>query len=375
MKEFENLKKLGFGMMRFPQIASPDGEGKIDMDELRLMVDEFIARGYKYFDTAYVYGDGNSEEVIGELLSSRYPRDAFYLATKMPSKVVNTPEDMEAAFQLQLSRTKAGYFDFYLLHAIGRGNIEAFDKAGAWAFLQQKKRDGLIKHVGFSFHDSAEMLDEVLTAHPEAEFVQLQINYADWEDPKVQSGACYEVARKHNKPIIIMEPVKGGNLAGMGDEIRKVFTDAAPDQTIASWAVRFAASLDGVMVMLSGMSDLEQVKDNLATFDDFKPLTDSEMAVINRVRKMLSEVPTIPCTRCKYCVSGCPSTINIPGILGVLNEHAIYHNSMRGKGHYFWVTKESGKASDCTSCGQCEAQCPQHIDIINQMKKAAELFD
>lgn len=356
--------------MRFPR-----KDGKIDKDELRLMVDEFLARGYKYFDTAYVYDDGGSEEMIGELLSSRYPRESFYLATKMPSKVLNAPEDLETAFNLQLTRTKAGYFDFYLLHSIGRGNIETFDKMGAWEFMQQKKREGLIMHAGFSFHDSPEMLDEVLTAHPEVEFVQLQINYADWDDPKVQSRLCYEVARKHNKPVIIMEPVKGGNLAGMNDEIRKVFTDAAPDKSVASWAVRFAASLEGVLVMLSGMSDLSQVKDNLATFDDFKPLSDKEKTVIDTVRKMLAEIPTIPCTRCKYCVSGCPSNINIPGILGVLNEHALYQNAVREKGHYQWVTNESGKASDCMECGQCEAQCPQHIDIINQLKKATELFD
>ncbi len=370
MKGLENLKKLGFGLMRFPR-----KNGQIDKVELQHMIDEFLARGYKYFDTAYVYDDGGSEEMVGELLASRYPRNSFYLATKMPSKVVNTPEDMETAFNLQLSRTKAGYFDFYLLHAIGRGNIEAFNKAGAWDFLQQKKSKGLIKHVGFSFHDGPEMLEEVLTAHPEADFVQLQINYADWEDPKVRSRECYEVARKHNKPIIIMEPVKGGNLAGMGDDIRKIFTDAAPDQSVASWAVRFAASLEGVLVMLSGMSDLVQVKDNLATFDDFKPLTENEMAVIGKVQKMLSEVPTIPCTRCKYCVSDCPSEINIPGILGVLNEHALYQNGVRGKGHYKWVTNQSGKASDCVSCGQCETQCPQHINIINQLKKSAELFE
>ena len=370
MKEFENLKKLGFGMMRFPR-----KDGQIDKDELRLMVDEFLAHGYKYFDTAYVYDDGGSEEMVGELLSFRHPRESFYLATKMPAKILNVPEDMETAFNLQLARTKAGYFDFYLLHAIGRGNIETFDKMGAWEFMQQKKREGLIKHAGFSFHDSAEMLDEVLTAHPEVEFVQLQINYADWDDPKVQSRLCYEVAGKHNKPIIIMEPVKGGNLAGMGDEIRKVFTDAAPDKSVASWAVRFAASLEGVLVMLSGMSDLAQVKDNLATFDDFKPLSDNETAVINQVQKMLSEVETIPCTRCKYCVSGCPSNINIPGILGVLNEHALYQNAVREKGHYQWVTNQSGKASDCVECGQCETQCPQHIDIVNQLKKAADLFE
>lgn len=370
MNGLENIKKLGFGMMRFPR-----KDGRIDKDELRLMVDEFLSRGYKYFDTAYVYDDGGSEETVGELLSSRHPRESFYLATKLPAKVLNAPEDMEEAFNLQLARTKAGYFDFYLLHAVQRGNIEIFNKKGAWEFLQRKKREGLIRHAGFSFHDSAEMLDGLLTAHPEIEFVQLQINYADWDDPKVQSRLCYEVARKHNKPIIIMEPVKGGNLAGMNDGIRKVFTDAAPEKSVASWAVRFAASLDGVLVMLSGMSDLAQVRDNLATFDDFKPLSESETAVIGKVQKMLSEVPTIPCTRCKYCVAGCPSEINIPGILHLLNNHTIYLNLARDSAHYRMLTRESGKASDCTSCGQCETECPQHIEIIQHLKQAAGLFD
>ena len=249
------------------------------------------------------------------------------------------------------------------------------EKIGAWKFVRELKEKGLIKHLGFSFHDEAEYLDQILTNHPEAEFVQLQINYADWENNKIQSRQCYEVARKHNKPIIVMEPVKGGSLAAMSSEIQSIFKEANPEVSVASWAIRYAASLDGIITVLSGMSNLDQMNDNLSYMSNFQPLKDSERRIIAQVVEELKKVPTIPCTSCRYCIDGCPQKINIPGIFECYNNYKLYDNLDGAKGHYQWMTNRGGKASDCIACGACESHCPQRIQIPDRLKEVAEVLE
>jgi predicted aldo/keto reductase-like oxidoreductase len=366
----EEIPKLGFGLMRLPMIGE-----EVDLEQTKKMVDLFMEKGFTYFDTAYPYINGKSEVAAGEALVKRYPREAFQLATKLPLWMVRKQEDMQPIFDTQLERTGAGYFDFYLLHAIDRERVDKIEEAGAWKFGRELKEKGLIRHLGFSFHDEAEVLDQILTKHPEAEFVQLQINYADWENEKIQSRLCYEVARKHNKPIIVMEPVKGGALATMSPEVQSLLKPANPDLSVASWAVRYAASLDGIITVLSGMSSLEQMEDNLSYMMNFKPLQDAEYKILAKVTEELEKVPVIPCTSCKYCVEDCPQKINIPGIFEGYNNYKRYRNLEGAKGHYKWLTGGSGKASDCIACGTCEGHCPQHIDIIDRMQEIAGVLE
>jgi hypothetical protein len=366
----KEIPKLGFGLMRLPML-----EGEIDMEQTKKMVDLFMGKGFTYFDTAYVYINGKSEVAAREAIVKRYPRESFQLATKLPVWMVKKYEDMQPIFDTQLDRTGAGYFDYYLLHALNQERVDELEKVGAWKFVHEMKEKGLIKHLGFSFHDKADCLDQILSTHPEAEFVQLQINYADWENSNIQSRQCYEVARKHNKPIIIMEPVKGGALAAMSPEVQTIFKDANPDLSVASWAMRYAASLDGIITVLSGMSNLEQMNDNLSYMSDLKPLQDSEYNTIARVIEELKKVPVIPCTSCQYCVEDCPQKINIPGIIETFNNYKLYKNLDRSKGHYNWLTNNNGKASACIACGSCESQCPQHIGIIDSLKEIAEVLE
>ncbi len=367
----QEIPKLGFGLMRLPMI-----EKEVDIEQTKQMVDMFIKNGFTYFDTAYGYLDGKSEEAAKVALVDRYPRESFQLATKLPAWAgVKTAEEARQMFYTSLKRTGAGYFDFYLMHSLGGNRIKPFDDFDLWNFVQEQKEKGLIKHVGFSFHDKAEALDEFLTAHPEMEFVQLQINYSDWEDETIQSRKCYEVARKHGKPVIIMEPVKGGSLAAMPERVSEPMTNYAPDMSQASWAIRFAASLDGVITVLSGMSDIEQMQNNLSYMTDFKPLNNEERAVIDEVNKRLAATDTIPCTRCKYCVKDCPQSIQIPRLLSAMNGYLIYGSLKNSKGEYGWITNESPKASTCIACGQCESVCPQSIHIIDELKRCAETFE
>lgn len=371
------IPKLGFGLMRLPTVGQGGFFADIDVEQVKGMVDKFIAAGFTYFDTAYVYANGKSEMAARDALIKRYPRESFQLATKLPMGKISTAADMRPLFETSLERTQAGYFDFYLLHALGEDSFELSEKVGAWQFLQELKAEGLIKHAGFSFHDTAVVLDRILTAHPEAEFVQLQINYADWEneESRAQSRRCYEVARKHGKPVIIMEPIKGGTLAEMNAEVTGIFKAAKPDKSIASWALRYAASLEGVITVLSGMSNLAQMEDNLDTMIDFQPLNSSERAVVDQVVGVLKSIPTIACTACQYCVPDCPQKINIPGIFSVSNDLRIFGNLNSAKGGYHWVTSHGGKASDCIACGNCEAVCPQHLPIIDLLKEAAATFE
>ncbi|HWT74473.1 MAG TPA: aldo/keto reductase [Mobilitalea sp.] len=362
----KNIKKLGFGLMRLPMLGE-----EVDMEQTKKMVDQYMKAGFTYFDTAYVYINGKSEVVAKEAIVDRYPREAFQLATKMPVWMVKKYEDLQPLFDTQLERTGAGYFDFYLLHALDRNKAAEMDQVGAWDFGKEMKEKGLIKHLGFSFHDKADALDEILTKHPEAEFVQLQINYVDWESNDVQSRLCYEVARKHNTPVIIMEPVKGGALAGMSPEIQEMYKKVSPDLSIASWAIRYAASLEGVVTVLSGMSNTAQMDDNLSFMEDFKPLNDDEYTVIQKAVDEMAKIPTVPCTACRYCVDDCPQKINIPGAFESINNYKLYHNLEGSKGYYGWLTRDGGKASDCIACGSCESHCPQHIQIIDTLKEVA----
>ncbi|MGI6172960.1 MAG: aldo/keto reductase [Christensenellales bacterium] len=367
----ENIGKLGFGLMRLPLLEG----GAIDVEQTKVMVDMFLEKDFTYFDTAYGYFNGRSEEAIKEALVDRYPREKFLLATKLPAWAAKTADDAKAMFTTSLKRTGAGYFDYYLLHNLGDDRIRSFEDFGIWEYVRGLKEKGLVKHIGFSFHDTAEKLDEILTAHPEAEFVQLQINYADWDSPTVQSKACYEVARRHGKPVIIMEPVKGGNLANPPKSVADIFKAANPDASVASWAIRFAASLEGIITVLSGMSDIAQMEDNLSTMMPFSPLTDAERKVISDVVTAFGAIPSVPCTGCDYCVKGCPQEIAIPGIFSAMNTRMVYGNVQGAKGNYMWATRTGGKASKCIECGHCESVCPQHIDIINRLKTAVSWFE
>lgn len=363
----DSMPKLGFGLMRLPQ-----KDGQIDLAQTCEMVDMFLAKGFKYFDTAYGYGDGASERAAKAALVDRYPRDSFYLATKLPAWAgIKTAEEARQMFWTSLERTGAGYFDFYLLHNLGEQRTKCFDDFGVWDFLQARKAEGLIRRLGFSFHDKAAVLDELLAAHPEMEFVQLQINYADWEHPAIESRKCYEVARKHGKPVIIMEPVKGGNLANPPQAVKDNFAALNPHASPSSWAVRFAASLEGVMVVLSGMSNVAQMADNLSYMSDFKPLSAEEQAAVARAREIIEGVPTIPCTACAYCVKGCPANIGIPGVFEVMNMYTMFNNLAAAKDKYYWKTegRHQGKGSACLECGACEAVCPQHISIREELKR------
>ncbi len=363
------MKKLGLGLMRLPM----NGQD-VDIERTKEMVDEFISKGFTYFDTAYVYHNQKSEGVAKTTLVERYPRESFQLATKLPIGLAESREDVQKLFDTSLERSGAGYFDYYLLHSINAQNIEKFDRLGGWEFLQEIKQKGLAKNVGFSFHDSAEMLDDLLAKHPEVDFVQLQLNYIDWESDAVQSRKCYEVARKHNKPIIVMEPVKGGSLASMPDDIAKPLLECTKDASLASWAMRWVASLDGVFMVLSGMSDMDQINDNVKTFDALTPLSPDELVALDKTIENINNCDSIPCTICNYCVKGCPVSINIPQMFRAANTAIIYKNFSGAQGTYNWVAAEGGVPADCIECGQCEDVCPQHISIIEELKKVESVI-
>jgi predicted aldo/keto reductase-like oxidoreductase len=363
----KNIKKLGFGLMRLPMLSK-----EVDIEQTKVMADKFLEAGFTYFDTAYGYIGGKSEAAFKTAVADRYPRESFQLATKLPAWLgAKNAEEARQMFFTSLERTGAGYFDFYLLHNCGGERTKVFEEYDLWNFVLEQRAKGLIRHIGFSFHDNAEVLDELLTRHPEAEFVQLQINYADWESPTVQSRLCYETAKKHGKPVIIMEPVKGGLLATPPEPVKKVLREADADVSFASWAVRYAASLDNVITVLSGMSDIQQMEDNLATMKNFRPLDEKEQKTVEMARKALENMPGIPCTSCEYCKKGCPQSIAIPDVLGAMNRVLVYDNLKVGKNEYLWATKNNAKASECIACGNCESVCPQHISIIEELKRAA----
>ena len=362
--------KLGFGLMRLPSL-DPADPGKIDLELSKKLVDLFIERGFTYFDTAWMYCAFKSEEATKEILVDRYPRDRFTLTTKLHAGFLNTREDRDRIFEEQRRKTGVEFFDYYWIHDINAHSIEVYDRLDCFEWLKEKKASGLVKHIGFSFHDGPELLDKVLTEHPEFEYVQLQINYLDWDSSAIQSRKCYEVAEKHNMPVIVMEPVKGGTLVNLPEEAAKLFRDYDPDASIASWAIRFAASQKNVVKVLSGMNTVEQVLDNTAVLGDFKPLNEEELAIIRRAVAIINGDIAIPCTGCEYCVEGCPQDIKIPKIFSLYNadKQEVASKDWTPQGEYYDnLIKNTGKASDCIECRQCEDICPQHLPITDHLK-------
>ncbi len=370
----KDIKKLGFGFMRLPEL-----NGETDFKQVNEMVDNFFNNGFTYFDTAYVYGDGKSELSLKETVVKRYDREKFQIADKLPigTNSINNTEDMGKILDISLERCGVEYFDFYLLHALNKNSAKKADDLKAWEYLFEMKKQGKVKHVGFSFHDSAKVLDEILTKHPEAEFVQLQLNYYDWENNDVQSRACYEVALKHNMPIIIMEPVKGGTLANMTPDAEAMLKAKDKDASIASWAIRYAASLENIVTVLSGMSNLEQLNDNVKHMSNFKKLTKDEFDLLFDVVKEINEKPTVPCTDCKYCVKDCPMGINIPEIFKVMNHHLKFDADYNKPSNTWAFENRTGDArpSTCVSCAMCEGHCPQKIQIIEELAKIADIYE
>lgn len=371
-------KKLGFGLMRLPLTDKTDA-GAIDVEQVKQMVDAFLEKGFTYFDTAWMYCGFHSENAAKAALVDRHPRDSYTLATKLHAGFINSLEDRDKIFNAQLEKTGVTYFDYYLIHGIEAAMLPKYERLDCFRWLLDKKAEGLVKHAGFSFHGSAELLDEILTKHPEMEFVQLQLNYLDWESEWIQSRKCYEVAVKHKKPVIVMEPVKGGTLAKVPQEAEKLLREADPHMSVPSWAIRFAASLDNVMMVLSGMSSLEQLEDNMSYMEHFQPLTEAEKELTRKVADIINAQIAVPCTGCSYCTEGCPQKIAIPQYFSLYNEDM--REDLEEKGwtanftQYEILTGKFGKAKDCVECGQCESVCPQHLPIMEKLKEVSKHYD
>lgn len=368
--DLSKMPKLGFGMMRLPE-----KDGVIDHEHVCRMVDKYMNAGMNYFDTAYVYHGGKSEVAAREALVKRYPRDSFMIATKLPAWEIKTASDVDRIFNEQLERCGVDYFDLYLLHSIEDGNnYDTYEKYDCFSWGWKMKEQGKIRHLGFSYHGSPELLSKILDKHPDIEFVQIQFNYLDRTNPVVQSQALYEILAERNIPIIVMEPIRGGMLASFTPEIEAKFKALQPGRSIASWALRFVGSQPGIMTILSGMSTEEQMDDNIGTFTDFQLLTDAEQKTVDEVTADILSMPQIGCTACKYCCDGCPMGISIPDVFRTINTLRRYPDDWRSKNFYSGLITRSGKASDCIGCGQCEGVCPQHLPIIELLKEASEIL-
>lgn len=370
MERFSDLLKgkLAFGCMRMQL----DANGEVDLDNFRAMVDCYLAAGFNYFDTAHVYYEGKSEIALREGLTSRYPRETYVLTNKLTSSCFESEADIYPLFETQLKACGVEYFDFYLIHAVSQGNYQKYTECRAFEIAQELKKQGKVKHVGMSFHDSSAFLERVLNEHPELEIVQIQYNYLDLDDPNVQSQGCMDVLKKHDKPVLVMEPIKGGGLVFLPDaalEKLSMLNEGSPAQI----ALRFVAEQEQVVMILSGMNNVEQMKENVAFMKDPKPLSDDAHKAIAEVREMMHALKLVECTGCRYCTDGCPMKINIPGVFRCVNDKIKFPN--RPKNHYAWATRDGGKASDCIECGQCEDICPQHLPIRELLKQAAEQFE
>ena len=370
MEQMDKVKKnFGFGCMRLPM----NGD-QVDIAETTRMVDEFLAQGFNYFDTAHGYIGGKSELALKECLTSRYPREAYSLTDKLTDSYFKTETDIRPFFESQLEACGVDYFDFYLMHAQNADNFKKFKACRAYETAFALKAEGRIRHVGLSFHDRAEVLDQILTEYPQIEVVQIQFNYLDYDDIAVQSRKCYEVCRKHGKPVLVMEPVKGGSLVNLPEEAKKVLDDLHGGSP-ASYAIRFAAGFPGMLMVLSGMSNMEQMKDNLSYMRDFKPLNETELAAVNKVQEIFHKMNMIPCTACRYCVEGCPKQISIPDLFAIMNIKQLHHD---WNADYYYEevhTAPGRRASDCLKCGKCEKICPQHLPIRKLLEEVAKEFD
>ncbi len=369
------MEKLGFGLMRLPQLD--DDYNHIDVEYVKKMVDTFMNAGGTYYDTAYVYHGGYSERVFKEAVVMRYPRESYTVTDKLPMFMIKEAEQMESIFEEQLERCGVEYFDYYWLHALGKDSYATTQKLDAFDFISRKKAEGKIKHIGFSFHDTPEVLDQILTDHPETEYVQLQINYLDWDDDSVFAEKCYDIATKHGKPIIVMEPIKGGALVDIPEKAVELLKGMEPDLSIASWAVRFAATHENVMMVLSGMSNMEQIEDNVSYMKDFKPLNKEEMDAVMQVAQIIKETIAVPCTACRYCIDECPMKIAIPDYFSLFNDVKRFGKGKidEVKRNYAERTKEHGKASECIKCGICEGHCPQHLTIRDYLEAVASSLE
>lgn len=372
-------KKLGFGMMRLP-LTDPNDQKSIDVAQVQQMVDEYMAKGFNYFDTAWMYHRGVSETMVKECLVGKYPRESYTVTDKLPDYILRPDRTPQDVFKTQLERTGLDYFDYYLIHDTNSASIGTFEDYHCFEFVEGLLEKGLVKHIGLSHHDGPELLEEILKRHPNFEFVQLQINYLDWDSLGVRARECYEVAVKYGKKVLVMEPVKGGTLAAVPDTVKNLFKEAEPDMSPASWAVRFAASLPEVYMVLSGMSNLEQLRDNMSYMEDFRPLDEKEMAVVRKATDLINENIAIPCTGCNYCTVDCPMNVQIPTVFSLYNadlqeadfkpwssHEELYNNLV--------ITEGIGVASDCIECGACEDRCPQHLAIREHLKEVAAHFE
>ena len=372
------MKKLAFGLMRLPLFDEED-EASVDFDHVIKMVDLFLERGFTYFDTGYMYHEYTSESIFKKTVVERYPRESYVISDKLPLFLIESEDQLEPIFAEQLERTGVEYFDYYLMHNVSSFSETGFLDVNSFEYVKRKKKEGKIKHLGLSSHANAEYLDNILTLHPEMEFVLLQINYLDWESDGVESKKCYEVACKHGKPVFVMEPLKGGFLANIPPEAEKLMKDYNPNASVVSWALRFIASLDNVKMIFSGASSLEQLEQNMNDIDNFTPLNAEEYEILEKVKDIINSNITVECTKCKYCLEACSQEINIPKIFDLYNnEKMLDPNPWSAFGYSYLNYSKSpnvGIASDCTECGMCVEECPQHINIPEVMKDVADTFE